>query len=409
MQTSVATLASAVMVMVTERSGDWLLVRFTDPRWGQRAGYAHCSQLRALTIAAVEGAPNIESRQTVRPGARSNATGPNKPARSSGVPSSSPTEVTAGRSETIEGYAEWVRNDHLIVDGQRLTWNGRTRSRLGRLSSVVAIPLGFEVKAEGVRTTDGALLARQIEAKPNGIASYENEVLRASGALEETWLSNGAMSLAENRRSWKQVGHIVESGPDVERVRRVMYKLLPSYVSPSQLRLRVVDSGMWNAAAMANGAIWVHRGLLEDVSDDELAIVLGHELAHYTHEHTRRHARSDLWRQLPAASASAALNQMKSGVTRDSLFIAAELSLIRAWGNGYNRNLEDQADRVGLRYAYEGGFDVSRGPGMWARVLNRFGELDSVSNFFLGGHSRPSDRIRNLERELALNYGERLR
>jgi hypothetical protein len=48
LQTPVTTLASAVMVTVAERAGDWYLVRFDDPRFGPRVGYAHCSSLRAL-------------------------------------------------------------------------------------------------------------------------------------------------------------------------------------------------------------------------------------------------------------------------------------------------------------------------------------------------------------------------
>jgi Zn-dependent protease with chaperone function len=305
--------------------------------------------------------------------------------------------------ETVEGYAEWIRDDHLIVDGQRVIWNSQTRARLGPLSTLRAVPLGYEVKAEGVRTANGTLLARQIEAKPNGIALYENDVLRATSALEEKWVSEGAMSFGDERRSWRRIGQVVEHGADVDRVRRIMVRLLPPYVASSRLRLRVIDSSAWNAAAMANGAIWVHRGLLEDVSDDELAIVLGHELAHFTHEHVRRNARNDLWRQLAAVGATVALNRMNNGAAQETLFKAAELSLA-AWGNGYNRNLEDQADRVGLRYAFEGGFDVEQGVPMWTRTRNRVGEMDPVSNFLLSTHSRPSDRIRNIERELALNY-----
>jgi predicted Zn-dependent protease len=77
---------------------------------------------------------------------------------------------------------------------------------------------------------------------------------------------------------------------------------------------------------------------------------------------------------------------------------------IQAWQNGYNRNLEDQADRVGLRYAHEAGFDISKGPAFWQRWRDRDGDLDRVTNFFLGSHSRPSDRKRNIEQELRLNY-----
>ena len=42
--------------------------------------------------------------------------------------------------------------------------------------------------------------------------------------------------------------------------------------------------------AMDNGAVWVFEGLMHSASDDELAIVLGHELAHFTHEHGRQNS-----------------------------------------------------------------------------------------------------------------------
>jgi Zn-dependent protease with chaperone function len=147
----------------------------------------------------------------------------------------------------------------------------------------------------------------------------------------------------------------------------------------------------------------VFRGLAEDTSDDELAIVLGNELAHYTYEHSRRGAKQGMWRQLAAVSIGAALERVDSPATREILVNAAQLSLT-AWKNGYNRNLEDQADRVGLRYAFEGGFDVTQGSALWARARDRNGELNVVTNFLLGSHSRPSDRIRNIEREIVLNY-----
>jgi hypothetical protein len=51
-----ATLTNGVALMVIERASDWVLVRFQDFRFGPRVGYAHCSQLRALGIDAVENA-----------------------------------------------------------------------------------------------------------------------------------------------------------------------------------------------------------------------------------------------------------------------------------------------------------------------------------------------------------------
>ena len=154
---------------------------------------------------------------------------------------------------------------------------------------------------------------------------------------------------------------------------------------------------------MANGAIWVYGGLIDATNDDELAIALGHELAHYMHEHSRRGAKRQMWRQLAAAGAEGALRSMKNDAARETVGLAAALSL-SAWLTSYSRELEDQADRVGLRDAYEAGYDVSAGPLLWARFREKYGEEDRVSSFFRGTHSRPSDRIRNIQRELNLNY-----
>ena len=57
------------------------------------------------------------------------------------------------------------------------------------------------------------------------------------------------------------------------------------------MRVYVIENDEWNAFAMGNYSIYVFTGLMDDLDDDELAIVLGHELAHATHEHTRRRSR----------------------------------------------------------------------------------------------------------------------
>jgi Zn-dependent protease with chaperone function len=200
------------------------------------------------------------------------------------------------------------------------------------------------------------------------------------------------------------IGTIVESGPRVERVRRIMSRLVPPYVSPNALRVRVVETDEWNASAMGNGAIWVYSGLIDSMSDDELAIVLGHELAHYTHEHSRRNAKRGLWTQLIGVGALLGANAIDNKAARVGTQLGVLLG-VSAFGSGYSRDLEDQADRVGLRYVYEGGYHVEAGPRLWGKFRDKYGESDKVQNFFFGSHSRPSDRIKNIEHELALNYG----
>ena len=66
--------------------------------------------------------------------------------------------------------------------------------------------------------------------------------------------------------------------------------------------------------------------------------------------------------------------------------------------------MEDQADRVGLRYAYEAGYDVTKGPRLWNRFAKKYGEGNKVASFFFGDHSQSAARATKLEKELAFNY-----
>jgi Zn-dependent protease with chaperone function len=235
------------------------------------------------------------------------------------------------------------------------------------------------------------------------MAMFEADVLAATNQIERMWVREGAVYAEDERGRKKEIGEIVEDGPDVARVRRIMNRLLPPYLSSDELRVRVVDTKEWNASAMGNGAIWVYRGLLRELDDDELAIILGHELAHYTHEHSRKGAKTAMWGQLAGLAGMVGAGTISNGTGRTAANLGTLLS-VSAWQSGYSRDMEDQADRVGLRYAHEAGFDVTKGPGLWKKFREKYGEQGSAATFFFGSHSRPSDRIRNIERELKLNY-----
>jgi predicted Zn-dependent protease len=107
--------------------------------------------------------------------------------------------------------------------------------------------------------------------------------------------------------------------------------------------------------------------------------------------------------QLLAAGIMATATAVDDTKSQAIIRLAGTFSLL-AWQNGYGRDLEDQADRVGLRYAHQGGYDVSHGPRVWQRFRQKYGEEDRVSNFFFSNHSQATARQGNLEREIALNY-----
>ncbi len=307
------------------------------------------------------------------------------------------------KDEKLEGYAEWRRGEEIIVDGQRVRADRSTRFEGKGVRDLASIPLGYEVEVSGWRAADGAVVARSLEAKPNGNALFETEVKQATDSMEAQWLQAGRVY--EENADGKRVviGETVESGPEVLRVRRIMESLAPPYVDAAALRVHVVRTKDWNAMAMGNGSIWVFLGLLDEMDDDEVAVVLGHELAHYTHEHTRRSFRRGMWLQLLAVGVAVAAETIDSSKTRQVVQLASVFSLL-ALQNGYGRDLEDQSDRVGLRYAYEAGYNIRRAPGMWGRFLTKYGDQNRAVNFFFGNHSQTKARIANIDQELPLNY-----
>jgi Zn-dependent protease with chaperone function len=314
-----------------------------------------------------------------------------------GVPS-----LSAQDSTKLNSYAEWRLQDVLIVDGQRVAADQRTRWT-GKFNSVAAIPLGDEVRVSGVRRPDGVVLAREIDVRPNGMALFENEVQSGTNELEGLWLRSGEAFEEDPEGRKKPIGEIERHGARVDRVRRLVRRLAPPYVDESKLRVYVIDNKEWNAMAMGNGSFWIFRGIMDEMTDDDLSIVVGHELAHYTHEHSRRQMRKGIWLQMGSVAALAAAQAIDSNGWRVLAQLGSSLGFT-AWMNGYGRDLEDQADRVGLRYAHEAGYDVARAPEVWQRFLTKYGEGDRVTNFFFSDHSRASARRRNLEQEIRFNY-----
>ena len=268
-----------------------------------------------------------------------------------------------GKDDKVDGYAEWRRGDLLVVDGQRLRATPQTKVKSKDVRSFDAIPLGYRVEAKGRRDAAGVIVVESIEANPNDMAFLENEVLKATTAMEQQWLAGQSVRLSERDKP----AALYDSGVEVARARRIMRRLMPPYLKAEDVRTRVVDRQEWNAFAMGNGAVFVHTGLMRDMNDDELAIILGHELAHYTHEHSRKGMKRAMIVQLIAVGAAVAAEaSIDDDKTKAVVGLAAGFSAL-ALTNGYGRDLEDQADRVGLRYAYEGGFDVSQGPRVWGR------------------------------------------
>ncbi|HVL67446.1 MAG TPA: M48 family metalloprotease [Vicinamibacterales bacterium] len=312
----------------------------------------------------------------------------------------SPLAGFAQRVETVAGYAEWRKGDALIVDGQRIVTDAATRYSGGAGADAASLPLGSEVKVRGVRLPDGSVLARSIEAKRNGHSPFERMLHEEADAMERQWLRQRQVDDPDDPDAG---GPILDRGRHVSRVQRLFGRLVPPYLSAGDFRVHVVDNDEWNAFAMPNGSIWVFTGLLDAMDDDEVAVVLGHELAHITHEHGRRNSKKSLWTSVLAGVIGLAAEQIESDTLRTVAQVATYGSAL-AVDSAFGRDAEDQADRVGLRYAFEAGFDVRKAPGVWQRFEEKYGAGNRVVNFFLSDHSRAPVRRAHLEQQIAWNY-----
>jgi hypothetical protein len=316
--------------------------------------------------------------------------------------------MTGGSAaDRFDGYAEFKQAGAVIVDGQRITAGPKTSFK--GCASLEAIALGVGVKVDGTRATDGSVEAKSVECAPWAISPEEQQMINDSNEAEKAWARAGKLAFSDGEGNTTTVGPLLKAGPEVNRVNTAVAKLAPAYVGAGKFRTYVVDTKEWNAMVMPNGAVFVYSGLVRDLDDQELAIVIGHEIAHYTHHHSakgnaRRKKNSILGGAIGAAGQVAGATGAAGGAATQIATSAGSSLAVSALNSGHGRDMEDQADRVGLRYAFRGGYDVNRAPGLWQKFLDKYGQESKLTNFFFSDHSRASARKKNLQEQIAWNY-----
>jgi Zn-dependent protease with chaperone function len=311
--------------------------------------------------------------------------------------------LPAGEPIELDAYAEFRKGGVFISDGQRVQiWHG-TAMAGEAVPNPSDIELGYRFKVEGVRLANGMIVAETVTAEPNTREFLSGSVEAMSNDLENAWTQVGYVYQDEGDHR-AVIGDIIGYDDRVVRVERMMNRLKPPYLAPGEIRVYVVEAELWNATAFPNGSIWVNTALIDDLTNDELAIVLGHELAHYTHEHARKDTGASWWQQtLASLGAGIVLGFLPGGTARDVGQVAAAAGS-RMWTAGYGSALEAQADRVGTRYAFEAGYDVYAGVDIWTRFRERYGHRTYDNESLLEAHVKPDDRIENIENEIEINY-----
>jgi predicted Zn-dependent protease len=148
-----------------------------------------------------------------------------------------------------------------------------------------------------------------------------------------------------------------------------------------------------NAFAMPGGKIVVFTGLLEHVdSDDELAAVIGHEIAHVQLKHANQRMSAEVIRGIGAVVAVVGTQDMDSG-DRNAVLAAYGIGTQVGILLPYSRHHESQSDRLGLMIAARAGFDPRAALTFWEKM----GQANP-NNFpeFLSTHPSSETRISEL-------------
>jgi predicted Zn-dependent protease len=189
-----------------------------------------------------------------------------------------------------------------------------------------------------------------------------------------------------------------EQHPQVRRLRAIAHKLIPyaqrwnERAAQWQWEVNLIGSKQINAFCMPGGKIAFYSGILETLklTDDEVAIVMGHEMAHALREHGRDRAAKGTALRLGAAVTSSLLGLGHTGQT--VVGQTAQLAMLK-----FSRNDETEADLVGLDIAARAGYDPRAGIALWQKM----GMLDkSAPPQWLSTHPAGPSRIQEMQKHM---------
>lgn len=257
-----------------------------------------------------------------------------------------------------------------------------------RNSAVALVVAGSLVACQTVRTTQSGMV---------GVDRPQRMAVSAQ-AIEQASSKQYAQVMAEAEKK----GKLNANAAQFERVRSIADRVIKqtSAFRPDaqnwKWEVNVLTSPEVNAWCMPGGKIAVYSGLIEKlkVSDDELAAVIGHEIAHALREHSRERASE----------------QAVAGIGISILATVAGLGQVGQKGMEYayqgllglpnSRSHETEADRIGVELAARAGYDPRAAISLWQKMGQVGG---SEPPKFMSTHPPRAERMQDLK-----NYSARV-
>ncbi len=207
------------------------------------------------------------------------------------------------------------------------------------------------------------------------------------------------MQEAAAQKALAPAGH-----PQLQRLRGIAQRIIPHAVAWNpraknwQWEVNLIGSKQINAFCMPGGKIAFYTGILDQLqlTDDEVAMIMGHEMAHALREHARERMGKSAATNIGASLLSQLLGLGDLGQTVAGLGV--ELINLR-----FGREDESEADLVGMELGARAGFNPRAGITLWQKMAaaNKGAPPQWLSTH-PAGVTRIADMERNLPRVLPL-------
>jgi predicted Zn-dependent protease len=179
-----------------------------------------------------------------------------------------------------------------------------------------------------------------------------------------------------------------------KRVTKILQKLLDATPTTGHWSATLVDSPVFNAMTTPGNFIYVYRGLLQSLPDDEVAAVLAHEIGHRLAQHELKTSGEVLGRTLSVLAtiaAGAAVASQQGSTQRD---VEDVMNATHKIGSGfttlrYSKDKEREADQIAIFLLADAGINPAAAPSLWAKQAGISG---SGGSDFFSTHPLDSDR-----------------
>ncbi|MGH9908906.1 MAG: M48 family metalloprotease [Pyrinomonadaceae bacterium] len=255
------------------------------------------------------------------------------------------------------------------------------------IKSLADIGPGTTMEYHGLEQADGTVWASKIEFWRNelGASLWKDIKIREEpfnseiGKPSELKVGAAKYQVLPNEEVQQYVNWLGQS-----LVPEYM-KRLPEYDAQKiTFQFRVIQAKGFNATAYPNGMIVIHSDVFEVLENEaQLAAIIGHEIAHATQEHTYRQLQ--LLKKQPPLEIGSLMAQGFGYYSVSEILNMVSTAMV----NGYERTLENQADRVGLQYMADAGYDPREAPRVWKLVAKQGGDRPT---FYWSSHDGASER-----------------